>query len=270
MKPNEWGRFSDWQLVLPPNRPGSDVLKTIRSVLEGRPKPRRAAVLGSTSEYIDLLVRLGVHDLTCFDRSADFNKISQTFRQYPDAEQLVLGDWLQTLATYRRSFDLVLSDFTLGNVNYENQPNLMSLIADSLTPGGLLIDRVLTFRQKCHSYGSLVEYFAGEPSNLITLNAFNSMWLFCGQRVEENQRVDCAATYDWTLQNFDQPHIRWLAQHCQQISPVHGVWHYGKPWSEVARYYFKSLDRVAEYSEEPTSPFHGWAYVIVSRPKDVR
>lgn len=264
---SRWDRFVDWQLVLPPNRPGSEVLRTIRSALAQQPLPRRAAVLGSTSEYIDLLVNSGITDITCFDRSLEFNALSKMFRQHPEAEQLVVGDWLETLPTAREKFDLILSDFTLGNIAYKDQGKFLAYVAGSLCSTGIFIDRVLTFRQPCHSYESLVARFSLEPSNLVTLNSFNSMWLFCGQRVENDQIVDCSSTYQWTLNQFDQPYIRWLAENCSKISPDGGIWYYGKPWREIAQVYGRDLEIIAEYPEPVNSSYYGRAFVIVSRPR---
>lgn len=262
-----WDSFANWQLVLPPNRPGTEVLGTIRCVLARRPKPRRAAVLGSTSEYLDLLVHLGVTDITCFDRSSVFHRRSQDFRQFPNVEKLILGDWMQSLRQAQERFDVILSDFTLGNLSYETQAEYLSLVAKSLAPTGIFIDRVLTFRRPCYSYDSLIEHFLPEPSNLVTLNAFNAMWLFCGQRVEQTELVDSSSTYAWTLAEFDEPHIRWLASNCHKLSPMGSSWYYGKPWRELEQVYRRSLNVIAEFPEPSNSPYSGWAFVIVSQAR---
>jgi hypothetical protein len=211
-------------------------------------------------------VKLGAEEIFCLDRSKEFNELTQAFRTFPRTETLIVGDWMQTLSDMHGQFDLVLSDFTLGNLPYERQDSFLSLINASLKPSGYFADRLLTFRRPCHSYEALTEMFELAPSNLPTLNAFNAMWLFCGQRVEQSHLVDTSATYDWTSRVFTQPHIQWLASNCTKISPRGSVWYYGRPWAEVSGSYAKHFHIHAEYPEATDSPYYGWAFTLVSSP----
>jgi SAM-dependent methyltransferase len=254
-RPIKWENFKNWELVLPPNRPGKEVLDHLRRIINRQEKIGRAAVLGSTVEYLDLLVMAGAREIVCIDKSKEFNTFTQRFRRFPGAETLIIEDWLSALPHLRNNFDLIVSDFTIGNLDYREQEQFLYLISKALRPGGRYLDRVLTYRQACHEYSSLSDKFYQLPSNLVTLNAFNAMWLFCGKRVEQTGLVDTTATYEWTAENFNQPHIQWLVHNCPRISPVDTIWYYGRPWSSIRPVYSRYFDITEEIPEPRYSPY---------------
>jgi SAM-dependent methyltransferase len=223
------------------------------------------AVLGSTPEYLDLVTQWGAREIYCLEASSAFHAAMEPLRRYPGSETVVEGDWLETLPSWRGVFDLILSDFTLGNVEYDEQPRLLSLIADSLTPDGRLIDRILTYRRPCYRYRDLARRFRSRPANLVTLNDFNAMWLFCGERVHAEQVVDASATYSWAARNYPQAEIGWLVDNCARLSPRGSRWYYGKEWGVISRWYRQHLDIIAETPEPRLSAYYGWAFILESR-----
>jgi SAM-dependent methyltransferase len=260
--PIEWENFKDWELVLPPNRPGKETLSHLWRIISRQENIERVAVLGSTAEYLDLLVAAGAREVICIDKNKEFNAFTQSFRRFPSAETLIIGDWLDTLPRLPSSFDLIISDFTLGNLNYREQEKFLYLISKALRPGGRYVDRVLTYRQPCYEYSDLLGKFYKLPSNLVTLNTFNAMWLFCGKRVEQTGLVDTSATYEWTAENFSQPHIQWLVRNCPRLSPANTVWYYGRPWSMIQPAYSRYFNITEEIPEPRYSPYYGWAFIL--------
>jgi SAM-dependent methyltransferase len=259
-----WHKFGTWQLVLPPNRPGLQQVRLIDRAIREVPRDARVAILGTTIEYLDLLYRRGFRQVACIERSPAFHDRLATLRVSPPFEELIVGDWLQVLPNMRGKFDLILSDFTLGNVHESRQADFLRHVGEALSPPGRFIDRVLTYGKPSLPYAAMAGLFEGRPMNLVTANEFNSRWLFCGPRVRDLHVVDTTATYDWTLDNFDLPSIRWLIQVCELVSPRGQVWYYGRPWEEVAKEYRQIFKPVAIYQEQRGSAYWGWAQLIDS------
>jgi SAM-dependent methyltransferase len=263
----DWNRFDHWDLLLPPNRPGAEVLRRTESIIRRHGRVESAAVLGSTPEHLDLLARLRIPRIFCLEANLEFHRKVIAARRFPGVETVIEGDWLASLAEFVGSFDVVISDFTLGNVPHESQGDLLSLVARSLAPDGLFIDRVLTYRQPCYDYDRLIKHFEQLPANLATVNDFNAMWVFCGARVEQDQIIDATKTYEWSATEFDNPAIHWLLRQCQLITPHGAVWHYGRPWKTVRLTYGRSLEILSESAEPRSSAYHGWAFLIESRAR---
>jgi hypothetical protein len=263
--PCAWDDIRTWELVLPPNRPGAQTLRTVRRALRTMTPIRQAAVLGSTPEYVDLLHEVGVPEVTILERSRSFSTSMRAFRRFTATEETIIGDWRSSLADNAGRFDVVLSDFTLGNLPYEAHADFFRLVAASLSTRGRFIDRVLTYRQQCHDYPQLVRRFRSKPANLVSLNDFNAAWLFCGERVERLGVVDTAATYDWSMQQYGGSGVGWFISNCARISPRGMTWNYGKPWREIRKLYEHHLQLRFEWPEPAGSAYHGWAFVRESQ-----
>ena len=65
-------------------------------------------------------------------------------RVFDNKEQIIKGDWLNSLNDYSFSFHLILSDLTSGNIPYESREHFYSSISKLLVKDGLFIDKVLT------------------------------------------------------------------------------------------------------------------------------
>src|SRR5205085_1375071 len=173
--------------------------------------------------------------------------------------------WRDVLPDCKGRFDLVLSDFTLGNLDYYSQSRFLQVVAQSLTTDGYFADRVLTYPRAGYDYDRLARLFSRMPANLQSLNAFNARWLFCGARVTEEEYVDSSETYDWSIELFADSPIGWFIRNCEKISPRGTRWYYGKPWSEVERWY-RSAFQICSWAGEPIgSAFRGWAFLLVSK-----
>jgi hypothetical protein len=263
----DWSSVRSWELVLPPNRPGAEVLATLRRCLQRLGSIRHAAVLGATPEFVDLLTHAGAEAIVCIDRCPEFATSMRSLRSTPASETLAVGEWRDVLSAFPGAFDVILSDFTLGNLPYGEQGELLDAVAGALAPRGRFLDRVLTYRQPCHPYERLIEEFRRLPANLVTLNDFNARWLFCGERVTEHEVVDPAETYAWSRAAFGGAGIDWLVDNCARLSPPGLCWHYGRPWSEVRAVYATALVIEAEHPEPSASAYRDWAYVIQSRAR---
>jgi hypothetical protein len=259
-----WDGFGSWDRVLPPNRPGTENVARIAQLIRPLPKASRIAVLGTTVEYLDLLYLLEFRNVICIEKHLSFRDSANRLRWSPVHETLIEGDWLDVLPKYPSTFDLVLSDLTLGNLSYEMQPEFTHRIAESLTLNGRIIDRILTYRKPSTPYTALYNHFIAGPTNLTSANNFNARWLFCGERVRDCLRVDSSATYDWTAQQYPHPAIGRLLSQCACLSPRGSVWHYGRDWGEVRKEYFRSLRQLAEFPEPRSSVYRDWVYLSVA------
>jgi hypothetical protein len=233
-------------------------------LIRGLSKSSRIAVLGTTVEYLDLVYQLGFRNVVCIDKSPAFRKAVTSLRWSPEYESLVVGDWLEVLPRHLREFDLILSDLTLGNIDYGQQREFAQRMAESLTYDGRVIDRILTYRSPSPSYQSLFAYFVKRPTNLVEANTFNARWLFCGERVRECELVDTSATYDWTAEAFSHPAIHQLLKQCTELSPRDVVWHYGRAWGRVSQEYFRGLRQVSEFPEPRSSVYRDWVFTSVA------
>lgn len=263
----DWSTFDHWDLLLPPNRPGGTVLRRTEAIIRRHGRVQTAAVLGSTPEYLDLLARLGIPEIVCLEASSDFHAKMAASRRFPHAETLIEGDWLTSLAGLVGEFDVIVSDFTLGNLTYEAQEEFLPLIANSLARDGLFIDRVLTHRQDCYEYEALARKFRLLPANLVTVNDFNARWVFCGARVQDIQQVDATETYDWSARAFDEPELHWLLAKCELITPRGAIWYYGRPWRLLKRLYGDVFEIISESPEPRHSAYYGWAFLIESKAR---
>lgn len=229
----DWNFFSMWQCVLPPNRPTEESLKAIGEILEST-EPGPVAVLGSTIEFRDLLARSNQFRPIVLEKWPAFTEQVDHLRLYSNSEELVIGDWLDTLPSFRGTFKIVLSDFTRGNIPYELRDLFYSHIYNSLCPGGLFIDRVLQPGPHFKPLSALDRYYSARPSNLRTLNDFSSDYLFLSELVGDAGVVDTGSFYQYLRARDADPGLLRLAELCEMVTPSGQTWYYGKPEREFA------------------------------------
>lgn len=238
------------------------MLAACRGAVAELPPGANVAILGSTPELLDIARQREDLTVFAFDRSADFHQ-RMTHLRITSGETFVLGDWMESLVSYEGQFDLVLSDLTLGNVAYDLQPRFTSLVGDLLKPAGIAIDRVLTNKAGMKPLIDLEEKYRWLPCNLITLNGFNSEFLFTSELVETAGSVSSSALIDALLDRYrpTSSTLRWCAENVHKITPRGLTWDYGRPWSEVATGYFVNQTVRTVSSEPETSPFYGFVDV---------
>ena len=171
--PDKWDHMTDWHLVLPPSRPSSWYLNHILASTGGISRSAPVGVLGSTPEFRDLLRECGFTTIYVLDRSITFHRAVSRERVYSNEEHLLVGDWRETLPNLKNTFALILSDLTSGNIPYDYRSEFYKLLAGALSPGGILIDKVLTHPGSHIEIESIVRKYSRLPLNLQQINYFS-------------------------------------------------------------------------------------------------
>ena len=247
-----WSRMQHWDLVLPPSRPSVRELRLIARAAEGIPRGSAVAVMGSTPEFRDHLYELGFRDIYVLEKNLEFLALLSGLRVHKNREEIVQGDWLDTLPGCRDSFALVLSDLTMGNIEYSRRAELYKWITEALVANGLFYDKVLTHSGKGRSVEELVVKYRELPLNLLHLNHFSCEALFCSDLVMEAGEVDTTRLYD-TLEQLDGgPRFTAFVREAQRITPRDCRWFYGRPWNLLER----------DYCPKLSSPENSWRVPI--------
>jgi hypothetical protein len=225
----DWTKFPAWQLVLPPNRPTPASLSRIEAYLSTLGSGAEVAVLGSTIEFRDLLARIDKFRTTVLEKWPQFTRQVDPIRLYHNEEQMVIGDWLATLPQCKSQFDVILSDFTSGNIAYELRADFYAAILDALRPDGVFIDRVLEVPTTLLRLDDLDSRYLRKPSNMRTLNDFSSQYLFLSELIGSTQTVDTTESYKFLRsRNVDQA-LKRLAELSELVTPSGQIWYYGRP-----------------------------------------
>ena len=260
----DWSLLVDWQCVLPPNRPPEWWLSLVRARMRKLPRNSAVAVLGSTPEYRDILAQEGFRRVTVIDRSRAFYERSRSLRLRPSSqERFVESDWLTALAQMPSQFHAILSDLTLGNIQYDRQRSFCDFVSRAVVPGGLVLDRVLINPGGMKRLVALVPTYRHRPLNLRTLNDFNSDFLFTSELVEQAGHVDSSAIIEVLSSLRGEPEIQRLASRVTAITPKGCKWWYGRRWPEVATSYYPELRVLDARPSPPWEAFHGYVYGVV-------
>src|SRR6266446_1333624 len=250
-----WDLMEHWDLVLPPSRPSALQLSNIRSLIKGIDRSKPVAVLGSTPEFRDLLFENGFESIHVLERNLRSLDRMSALRVYKNAETIVEGDWLTTLPRVKGKFSLILSDLTSGNIPYASRRKFYTLIAEALSIGGIFCDKVLTHPQPHIQLSSLVKKYDGLPLNLLYANHFSCEALFCSELLDIKQMVDSSLFYSILADRIKSERVLAFAQEAQRVTPVGGVWWYGRKWDELSSDYCHSLVLLSVDDDEPSSPY---------------
>lgn len=264
---DNWSLFLGWQKVLPPSRPAKWQLDIIRNLLSGK-HCINVAVLGSTIEFRDVLSEFSVDNIYVFDDNIEFHKYISQFRTHKNKEQLIIGNWLNTLENFDSHFDLILSDLTSGNISYENREQFYKLIANALTINGCFVDRVLTYPLSFIPINTLIEKYKNLPINQVTVNSFNCEVIFCSTLLNNKKNiVDTNAFYDY-LCSLNIPQITSFVHACYDITPRDCIWYYSIDWKIERQIYEKKLSIIETYEEPINSAYYKRAKLLISKKKD--
>ena len=250
-----WDRMRSWELVLPPSRPSGHHLAWFRRQLSGLCPHDPVAVLGSTPELRDLLALHGFRDVCVLERNASFLEQMNQLRVTTAHETLVQGDWMQTLPDSAGRFAAIFSDLTSGNVPYSQQKDFYSLIAQSLRPGGIFCDKLLTYPIPHESVDALLTKYEAEPVNLDTVNRFNCEMFFCSALLSRFGKVDTDRFYAYLRQKNLGLTVRAILERLPLITPPGMTWYYGLPWTLVRDVVDSRLFCSAEQVEVEPSPY---------------
>ena len=254
-----WPSMTDWDLVLPPSRPSRDHLNFINNALSriGRNSP--VAVLGATPEYRDLLAENDFSEIVLFDRNPGFVRKMTSLRVYSNTETLIEGDWRDTLRNYHNEFGAILSDYTSGNIPYDDRRDFYADISQALAYGGVFIDRHLRHRiQKLLPLADVITYYQNAPLNLAEINRFNCEVLFRSELLIGREIVDSTEIYEFLDHTYmAMPRILSFAKQSQRVTPRGGIWWYGRDWPALRSDYCPALEPIQTLREPRYSPYHG-------------
>jgi len=253
-----WAMMSNWDRVLPPSRPDIDELDRIVSHIRLY-QPVRAAVLGSTPEFCDLLVRLGV-ETTVLDRNFEFHTRSLRWRAWPGYVDLVLGDWLDSLPTLSGKFDLLLSDLTSGNIPYDDRERFYEAVGSALAPGGHFFDKVLTNEAPLTTLAYIEQKYSRLPLNLRTTNDFSCEAVFCSEIQLAAEVVDTTQTYARLMRDIPTRSMEAFVREAQRITPSGNLWYYGRDWPALEKGYCRSLKLIEKNRVNVGGPYDGRAF----------
>jgi len=265
-----WDSHEAWHLMLPPGRPSVDHLATFRRVINRASKfPRTVGILGSTPELRDLCARLGIMHVWVIDRNSRFHESMNRLRLLRAApETVIIADWIDALTALVDTFDLLLSDLTLGNLPYERRRSFFRSVAASLKPGGLFVDRVLTNQAPAHLLADLDKKYRSLPYNLISINSFMHEYFFLSELTTSFREVNVRAFTEilqarWNETGDEALHI--FLTDALQLTTPDAVWHYGKPWMQVAVDYAPELRRLETIPEKKQSLYYRRSAIFVSQ-----
>lgn len=228
-----WDQVATWELVLPPSRPSRQHLDWFRYHLSELREDDPIAVLGSTPELRDLLTLLGFREVHVLERNMKFHAEMNRLRVSSNFETVLEGDWFQTLPTCSGRFAAIVSDLTSGNIPYERRREFYSLVTDSLRPGGMFCDKLLSHPIPHEPLDRLLTQYETEPLNLDTVNRFNCEVFFCSELLTEFGRVDTSEFYDHLRGLGPGPTVSAILDRLPYITPRGMTWDYGKPWELV-------------------------------------
>lgn len=257
MNKDVWLLMQHWDLVLPPSRPSAIQLARIRSQIRDVDRAKPVAVLGSTPEFRDLLFECGFQQIYVLEKCLTFLAAMSALRVYKNNERVIEGDWLATLPTLQRTFALILSDLTSGNISYDIRKQFYRLIAGALIEGGLFCDKVLTHPGPHIPISVLVRKYTELPLNLLHVNHFSCEALFCSELLDLQHLVDSSLFYAVLNERIRHERVRTFTKHAEQITPPGCIWWYGRSWDDIVDCYCNDLDTLALDEDEPSSPYNG-------------
>jgi hypothetical protein len=263
-----WDNIRTWDLVLPPSRPSFRQLARIRERLRPMDHHLPIAVLGSTPEFRDLIAECGFSRIYIFEKNPASFATMSSLRIHDNPEEVVAGDWLDTLPQFRDIFCAVLSDLTSGNIPYDFRHDFYTAIAGALRAGGLFFDKVLTHPGAHIPLAALLERYESEPLNLLTANRFSCEALFCSTLLDINETVDSSLFYSILAKQTSHKRLQAILKLAKRITPEGCHWWYGRRWSKLAPHYCTSLSLREDEEDEAWSPYFGRLRFFVHEKAD--
>ena len=247
--------MDSWELVLPPSRPSQQHLDWFRKHLGDLRADDPIAILGSTPELRDLLALLDFQNIHVLERNVEFLAKMDRLRVRATAETVLHGDWMQILPDCSGRFAAVLSDLTSGNIPYGQRSEFYSLVAESLRPGGMFCDKLLSYPIPHERLEELLDKYENAPLNLDTVNRFNCEVFFCSELLTTFGRVDTSCFYDHLLHMGIGPTVRAILERLPLVTPREMTWDYGKSWHLVQEAFDSRLPCSDDHLEEGDSPY---------------
>jgi len=253
--------------VLPPNRPDAENLSLLDATVSQLRRKRVAAVLGSTPEYRSRL-DVSFDTVLVLERSLPFKEsVDWMCGGNTSSEQLVLGDWLETLPSLAGCCDLVVSHYTHGNIAFDRRDHFYELVARSLAPGGLFFDTIFQPELPLVSAGTLERKYSLAPLNLATLNHLNCDAIFLGEHVREAGYVDSELSYQWVAENCSEGIQRLMEAVHRYVTPRGYRWDYAVDRACAQLGYHQHFTTLTSHRPTWPSPFQHAVTLQVSEAK---
>lgn len=263
----DWNSFNTWHLVMPPSRPDEMQLSRISILIENFDRQMPVAVLGSTPEFRDLYHKMGFKNIYVFDKNIIFyNSMKQLMTYAKCNEQFICGDWLDTLPQYSNKFSVILSDLTLGNLNYDVRDRFYSYINKALSWEGIFIDKIL-IHDHFLNVEQLLQAYEKKPLNLKTANYFNCQMLFCSQLIQINEMVDTTQIYQYLGSLHQYAWLPKLLELTKKITPSDCIWYYGREAKDITTLFQYHFNILAVWEEPVDSPYYFFAHHYLFRRK---
>lgn len=252
----DWNSFHTWQLVMPPSRPSEEQIMKIRLLIKEVERTLPVAVLGSTPEFRDLYQEMGFKKIYIFDKNRNFYLNSKSLMKYmPENETLIGGDWLETIPECKTEFAVILSDLTMGNIEYDKRDAFYTAINRALRQDGIFIDKVL-MHDFFLNVESLLTAYEHKPLNLKTANEFNCEMLFCSQLLQARKIIDTTEIYTYLASRKEYPWLEKLLELTKKVTPEGCVWYYGKERKEIEPLYINHFKLLNKWEEPIDSPYY--------------
>jgi hypothetical protein len=146
---------------------------------------------------------------------------------------------------------------TSGNVDYADRAHFYELVEDSLLPGGLLFDKVLTNEKPLLTLAEIASAYAWIPLNIQSVNYFSCEALFCSELIAERGIVDSSAFYDRLSSVLLTRRLQKVIEAAQLITPRDCIWYYGRIWAELKSSYCPRLRTIDVTSMPDDGPYTG-------------
>lgn len=248
---------SNWQYVIPPSRPSIYEIERIRLILQTVDREKPIAVLGSTIEFRNLLHNMNFRNIFVFERNRSFYEWTNSWITHDiECENVIWGNWLDTIRHYKNYFAVVLSDLTMGNISYGERGQFYDDIYNSIQNRGLFIDKVLTHCIPHTPLDELMRKYENLPINLENINRFSCEILFCSTLLDE-EVIDTTRFYDILRRRYTTPVLAKFIDKAHLITPENCVWYYGKMWNELEAQYINRYSHLTMYEDYPCSPYYG-------------
>jgi phospholipid N-methyltransferase len=259
---DNWNLMSGWDLILPPSRPSVQQLNELKQIAVQISRDNPVAILGATPEFRDLFFELGFKNIYVFDRNEHFYQQISNSRVYTNSEIFVNGDWLNTIEKYDNFFSLIVSDLTMGNVQYDKRKKFYDDISNALKQNGYFYDKVLFHQDNFRTIVELIEKYEKLPVNLLTVNYFSCEFIFCSELLKSNLLVETEEFYNTIIKQTANKKIHKFVELSKIITPPNCIWYYGKNWNEIKNDYCSELSFVNEMDDETESPYFGYLKIL--------
>ena len=181
-----------WQNITSPSRPSEGELEVFESKIKSKLKHgSRVLILGSTPEFRIMLSKypskVFLIDVN-WEMTLAMTEIAAKID--PDKEVWVKSSWTEDVFL-QNHFDVILGDFTFGNLSFADQNKFFTNVCKCLKEDGLYLERVLMFIESLPvlNYQDLLRYFS--PANQSYSNAalLWSMGIFLMDNFNKDRQV---------------------------------------------------------------------------------